>query len=78
MVTALITALQTDGTVKTFQGTYTVNRGVITLFNVQRVGRAWPVLRTYRDVVAEQYKPAGRMLCTAPECRTAARAVAER
>ena len=38
VVTARITALQTDGTVKTFQGTYTVNRGVITLFNVQRVG----------------------------------------
>ena len=38
VVTARITALQTDGTIKTFQGTYTVNRGVITLFNVQRVG----------------------------------------
>ena len=35
---ARITALQTDGTIKTFQGTYTVNHGVITLFNVQRVG----------------------------------------
>ena len=38
VITARITALQTDGTIKTFQGTYTVNHGVITLFNVQRVG----------------------------------------
>ena len=38
VVTARLTAPQTDGTVKTFQGTYTVNNGVITQFNVQQVG----------------------------------------
>jgi hypothetical protein len=38
VVTARITAMQTDGTVKTYQGTYTVNKGVITQFNVQQVG----------------------------------------
>ncbi len=38
VVTARITALQTDGTIKTYQGTYTVQNGVITQFNVQRVG----------------------------------------
>lgn len=38
VVTARLTAPQTDGTVKTFQGTYTVNDGVITQFNVQQVG----------------------------------------
>lgn len=36
VVTAGLSALQTDGTVKTFQGTYTVNNGVITSFAVQR------------------------------------------
>ena len=38
VVTARITAVQTDGTIKVYQGTYTVNHGVITQFNVQRVG----------------------------------------
>jgi hypothetical protein len=38
VVTARITAVQTDGTVKTYQGTYTVSKGVITQFNVQQVG----------------------------------------
>jgi serine/threonine protein kinase len=38
VVTARITAVQTDGTVKTYQGTYTVNKGVITQFNVRQVG----------------------------------------
>ena len=36
VVTARLSALQTDGTVKTFQGTYTVNNGVITSFDVHR------------------------------------------
>jgi serine/threonine protein kinase len=36
VVTAGLSALQTDGTVKTFQGTYTVNNGVITSFHVER------------------------------------------
>lgn len=36
VVTAGLSALQTDGTVKTFQGTYTVNNGVITSFHVQQ------------------------------------------
>ena len=36
VVTAGLSALQTDGTVKTFQGTYTVNNGVITSFDVKR------------------------------------------
>jgi Protein kinase domain len=38
VVTARITASQTDGTVKTFQGTYTVNDGIITQFNVRQTG----------------------------------------
>ncbi len=38
VVTARITAMQTDGAVKTYQGTYTVIKGVITQFNVQQVG----------------------------------------
>jgi len=38
VVTARITALQADGTVKTFQGNYTVNDGVITQFSVQPAG----------------------------------------
>ncbi|HEV2243020.1 MAG TPA: serine/threonine-protein kinase [Streptosporangiaceae bacterium] len=36
VVTAGLSALQADGTVKTFQGTYTVNNGVITSFDVKR------------------------------------------
>ncbi len=38
VVTAQISALQTDGTTKTYQGTYTVTNGVITGFNVQQTG----------------------------------------
>ena len=38
VVTARITAQQTNDTIKIYQGTYTVNHGVITRFNVQRVG----------------------------------------
>ena len=38
VVTARITAVQTDGTIKVYQGTYTVIHSVITQFNVQRVG----------------------------------------
>ena len=34
VVTARLSALQTNGTVKTYQGTYTVNNGVITVFHV--------------------------------------------
>lgn len=37
VVTARLTALQTDGTVKTFQGTYTAENGVIVGFNVRQV-----------------------------------------
>jgi len=36
VVTAGLSALQTDGTVKIFQGTYTVHNGVITSFDVKR------------------------------------------
>jgi serine/threonine-protein kinase len=36
VVTAQLQALQTDGTVKTFQGTYTVSNGVITSFHIAR------------------------------------------
>ncbi len=36
VVTARVTAVQTDGTVKVFQGTYTVANGVITNFNVRQ------------------------------------------
>jgi len=36
VVTARLSALQTDGRVKTYQGTYTVNNGVITGFHVQQ------------------------------------------
>jgi len=36
VVTARVVALQTDGTVKTFQGTYTVSNGVISQFNVHQ------------------------------------------
>jgi hypothetical protein len=35
-VNAQLSAQQTDGTVKTYQGTYTVTNGVITVFNVQQ------------------------------------------
>jgi hypothetical protein len=38
VVTARLTAQQTDGTVKTYQGTYTVSNGVIIGFNVRQVG----------------------------------------
>ena len=37
-VNAQLTAQQTDGTVKTYQGTYVVTNGVITQFNVQQTG----------------------------------------
>jgi eukaryotic-like serine/threonine-protein kinase len=37
-VTARITAHQTDGTVDTYQGTYTVDNGVIVGFDVLQVG----------------------------------------
>jgi hypothetical protein len=33
-----LTAAQTDGTVKTYQGTYTVQNGAITSFNVRQIG----------------------------------------
>ena len=38
VVTARLTAQQTDGTVKTYQGTYTVQNGVIIGFDVLQVG----------------------------------------
>lgn len=38
VVTARLTARQTDGTVNTYQGTYSVHHGVITGFNVVQVG----------------------------------------
>jgi hypothetical protein len=37
-VNAQLSAQQTDGTVKTYQGTYVVANGVITQFNVQQTG----------------------------------------
>jgi len=37
VVTARVAALQTDGTVKTYQGTYTVSNRVISHFNVHQV-----------------------------------------
>jgi hypothetical protein len=37
-VTARLAAEQTDGTVKTFQGTYIVENGAIVQFNVQQIG----------------------------------------
>ncbi|HEV3293225.1 MAG TPA: serine/threonine-protein kinase [Streptosporangiaceae bacterium] len=37
VVTARIAALQTDGTLKTYQGTYTVANGVISQFNVHQI-----------------------------------------
>lgn len=38
VVTARLAAQQTDGTVKTYQGTYMVSNGVIVGFNVRQVG----------------------------------------
>jgi transcriptional regulator with XRE-family HTH domain len=38
VVTARLSALQTDGTVNTYQGTYTVHHGVIIGFDVAQVG----------------------------------------
>jgi hypothetical protein len=38
IVTVKLAAQQTDGTVKTYQGTYTVTGGVITSSNIQQVG----------------------------------------
>ena len=38
VVTAQLSALQSDGSTKTFAGTYTVNSGVITASNVQQTG----------------------------------------
>jgi hypothetical protein len=38
VVTARLVAEQTDGTVKTYQGSYTVEGGVITQFRVRQVG----------------------------------------
>ena len=37
-VTAKIAAVQTDGSVKNFEGAYVVGSGVITSFNVHQVG----------------------------------------
>ena len=37
VVTAQLVAQQTNGTVKTYQGSYTVEGGVITRFNVRQV-----------------------------------------
>jgi hypothetical protein len=37
VVTAQLVAQQTNGTVKTYQGSYTVEGGVITRFSVQQV-----------------------------------------
>jgi hypothetical protein len=37
VVTARVAALQTDGTLKTYQGTYTVTNGVISQFNVHQI-----------------------------------------
>ena len=38
VVTAQLTAQQTDGTTTTYEGTYTVDHGVITGFDVLQVG----------------------------------------
>ncbi len=38
VVTAQLAALQSDGTVKDFEGTYTVNNGVITKFDINQTG----------------------------------------
>ncbi len=37
VVTARVAALQADGTVKTYQGTYTISNGVISQFNVHQI-----------------------------------------
>jgi hypothetical protein len=37
VVTARIAALQTDGTVRTYQGTYRVHHGIITKFDIRQV-----------------------------------------
>jgi zinc-ribbon domain len=37
VVTARLTAVQTDGTVKTFRGTYTIDNGVIIKFHVRQI-----------------------------------------
>src|SRR5262249_21927187 len=38
VVTARLTAQQTDGPIKTYQGTYTVSNGVIVAFNIHQAG----------------------------------------
>ena len=38
VVTAQLTATQTDGTVKTYQGAYTVSNGIITHFDIHQTG----------------------------------------
>ena len=38
VVTAQLAAMQTDGSVKNYQGTYTVNNGVITNFDIRQTG----------------------------------------
>ncbi len=38
VVTAELTATQTDGTVKTHQGAYTVSHGIITHFDIHQTG----------------------------------------
>ena len=38
VVTGRLSALQSDGSVKTYHGTYTVRNGVITKFNVRQTG----------------------------------------
>lgn len=38
VVTAQISALQTDGTIQTYQGTYTVSHGIISHFDVRQTG----------------------------------------
>jgi serine/threonine protein kinase len=42
VVTAVLKALQTDGSVKTFQGTYTVTNGTITKTDVHLLGQTQP------------------------------------
>jgi hypothetical protein len=43
VVTARLAAQQTDGTVRTYQGTYTVRNGAIVDFNVRQVGLRWHI-----------------------------------
>ena len=38
VVTARLVAVQTDGSIKTYQGRYAVEHGVITKSNVTRIG----------------------------------------